>query len=137
MPELLPVQTNLEQLRHQAKDLLRAAKAGDADALARIAAVSDRLTPASAQLALAREYGFASWPRLKQEVERREILTGRDLGRLDRMLTDQPELATIKMEHWRDHKQALPLGFMAMLRFDAGRLGLPASCPAPARSRRR
>jgi ankyrin repeat protein len=33
------------------------------------------------------------------------------------------------MEHWRDHKQALPLGFMAMLRFDAGRLGLPRELP--------
>jgi hypothetical protein len=86
MPELLPVQTNLEQLRRQAKDLLRAAKAGDAEALARIAAVADRLTLASAQLVLAREYGFASWPRLKREVER-QILTGRDLGRLGRMLS--------------------------------------------------
>jgi uncharacterized protein len=129
MPEFLPVQTNLEQLRRQAKDLLRSAKAGDADARARIAAVSDRLVLASAQLALAREYGFASWPRLKLEVERREILTGRDLDRLGQLLSDQPELATIKMEHWRDHKQALPLGFMAMLRFDADRLGLPRELP--------
>ena len=129
MPELLPVQTNLEQLRRQAKDLLRAAKAGDADARARIAAVGDRLALASAQLALAREYGFASWPRLKREVERREILTGRDLDRLGQMLSDEPELAKIKMEHWCDHKQALPLGFMAMLRFDADRLGLPRELP--------
>jgi ankyrin repeat protein len=129
MPELLPVQTNLEQLRRQAKDLLRAAKAGDPEARARIAAVSDRLVLASAQLALAREYGFASWPRLKREVERREILTGRDLDRLGRLLSDQPELAKIKLEHWRDHQQALPLGFMAMLRFDADRLGLPRELP--------
>ena len=129
MPELLPVRTNLEQLRHQAKDLLRAAKAGDAEARARIAAVGDRLVLASAQLALAREYGFPSWPRLKAEVERREILTGRDLDRLGRLLSDQPELATNKMEHWCDHKQALPLGFMAMLRFDADRLGLPHELP--------
>jgi ankyrin repeat protein len=62
-------------------------------------------------------------------VERREILTGRDLARLDRMLSDQPELAKIKMAHWCDHKQALPLGFMAMLRFDAERLGLPRELP--------
>jgi ankyrin repeat protein len=129
MPELLPVHTNLEQLRHQAKDLLQAAKAGDAHARARIAAVDDRLVLASAQLALAREYGFASWPRLKREVERREILTARDLDRLGQLLSDEPELATIKMEHWRDHKQALPLGFMAMLRFDADRLGLPRELP--------
>ena len=128
MPDL-PVRTDLEQLRRQAKDLLRAAKSGDADALARIGAVSDRLILASAQLALAREYGFASWPRLKSEVERRELLTSRDLNRLRRLLSDRPELAKLKMEHWRDHKQALPLGFMAMLRFDHGRLGLPSDLP--------
>jgi hypothetical protein len=128
MPDL-PVRTDLEQLRRQAKDLLRAAKGGDADAFARIGAVSDRLVLASAQLALAREYGFASWPRLKSEVERREILTSRDLDRLRRLLSEQPELAKIKMEHWRDHKQAEPLGFMAMLRFDHGRLGLSRDLP--------
>jgi len=126
---LLPVRTNLEQLRHQAKDLLAAARAGDADALARIHAVSDRLQLASAQLALAREYGFASWPRLKREVERREILASRDLSRLAGLLAEEPELARIKMEHWRDHKQALPLGYMAMLRFDHERLGLPRELP--------
>jgi uncharacterized protein len=125
----LPVHANLEQLRHQAKDLLRAARAGDADALRRINAVSDRAQLASAQLALAREYGFQSWRRLKSEVERREILTSRDLSRLRRLLAEEPELARIKMEHWRDHKQALPLGFMAMLRFDRERLGLPRELP--------
>ena len=121
----LPVHANLEQLRHQAKDLFRGAKAGDSDALRRINAVSDRVQLASAQLALAREYGFPSWRRLKSEVERRAILTSRDLSRLRRLLAEEPELARIKMEHWRDHKQALPLGFMAMLRFDRERLGLP------------
>src|SRR5512133_3943264 len=70
----LPAHPDLEQLRHQAKDLLRAARAGDADALARIHRVSDRLTLASAQLALGREYGFASWPELKEEVEARTTL---------------------------------------------------------------
>src|SRR5262245_66163234 len=100
MPELLPVQTNLEQLRHQAKDLLRTAKSGDADARARIAAVSDRLVLASAQRALAREYGFASWPRRKLEGERRETLTGRDLGRRGRLRADRPELATGQPALW-------------------------------------
>lgn len=128
MPDL-PVRTDLEQLRRQAKDLLRAAKAGDAAALARIGAVSDRLQLASSQLALAREHSFASWPRLKSEVERREVLNSRDLGRLRRLLAEQPELAQIKMEHWRDHECAEPLGYMAMLRFDHGRLGLPPDLP--------
>jgi hypothetical protein len=73
MPDL-PAQPNLDQLRHQAKDLLHAAQRGDSDAVARICAVSDRLILSSAQLALAREYGFASWARLKLEAERRDIL---------------------------------------------------------------
>jgi uncharacterized protein len=76
MPDL-PARANLDQAHHHAKDLLRAAKRGDSDALARIRAVSDRLILASAQLALAREYGFSSWPKLKTEIERREILNSR------------------------------------------------------------
>jgi ankyrin repeat protein len=69
----LPAHPNLDQLRHQAKDLLRAALAGDAGAIARLRHVSERLTLATAQLALAREHGFASWPRLKEEVEARTL----------------------------------------------------------------
>jgi ankyrin repeat protein len=122
----LPPRSDLEQLRHQAKDLLRAAKSGDADARARIHAVADRPTLAAAQLAVAREYGFSAWPKLKTEVERRLILNDRDLGRLARLLAENPELASAKLEHWRDHPGgAEPLGYIAMLRFDSTRLGLP------------
>jgi hypothetical protein len=35
--------------------------------------VSGRTILASAQMALAREYGFARWARLKIEVERRDV----------------------------------------------------------------
>ena len=126
----LPARPDLGQLHHQAKDLLRAAQRGDPDAVARINAVSGRLILSSAQLALAREYGFASWAGLKLEVERRDILNSRDLSRLARLLAGHPELATTKMEHWRDHKLgADPLGYMAMLRFDHARLGLPSELP--------
>ena len=65
----LPARPDLDQLRHQAKDLLRAARAGDTTAAARIRAVSGRQTLAGAQLAVAREYGFAGWRALKTEVE--------------------------------------------------------------------
>jgi len=129
MPDL-PARPDLGQLRHQAKDLLRAAQRGDPAAVARIRAVSGRLILSSAQLALAREYGFASWARLKLEVERRDILNSRDRSRLARLLTEHPELATAKMEHWCDHQLgADPLGYMAMLRFDHARLGLPSELP--------
>jgi uncharacterized protein len=118
----LPTRPDLGQLRNQAKDLLHPAEDGEPGALERIDAVFVRPTLASAQLALAREYGFASWPRLKREVERREILDDRDLDRLSRLLTEDPELATSRMERWCDHpKGASPLGYTAMLRYDTSR----------------
>lgn len=129
MPDL-PARPDLDQLRHQAKDLLHAAQRGDPGAVTRIRAVSDQIVLSAAQLALAREYGFASWTRLKLEVERRDILNSRDLSRLTRLLAEHPDLATSQMEHWTDHPNgASPLGYMAMLRFDHGRLGLPRELP--------
>lgn len=125
MPDL-PARPDLDQLRHQAKDLLRAAKSGDAAALARIRTVSDRLMLATAQLTVARTYGFPSWRRLKTEVSRREILNSRDVGRLTALIADEPSLATADLAHWCDHPNgAAPLNYIAMLRFDAQRLGLP------------
>src|SRR3569833_951268 len=70
---------NLEQQKNRAKDLLRAAKAADSEALSRLAAVRRRDTvgqnsPASlptdvkladAQYSIARELRFASWAKLK------------------------------------------------------------------------
>jgi ankyrin repeat protein len=67
----LPAHPSLDQLRHQAKDLLRAARSGDTAAAAHLAAVSDRPTLATAQLVVAREHGFPSWPALRAEVQAR------------------------------------------------------------------
>jgi hypothetical protein len=128
MPDL-PVQPKFNQLRNQAKDLLHAAAGGDPDAVARIREVSDRLILASAQLTLAREYGFPSWTKLKLEVERRDILNGRDLSRMTRLLAEHPELATSQLEHWSDHACAQPLGYITMMRFNHDRLGLPRELP--------
>jgi hypothetical protein len=69
----LPAHLNLDQLPHQAKDLLRAAKTGDADARGEIKRVADRVTLDAAQLAVARRYGCASWAKLKTEVEARNV----------------------------------------------------------------
>jgi len=69
----LPSRPNLDHLRRQARDLLRAARAGDEAAVARMGTVSGRLTLAAAQLAVAREYGFASWARLAAEVQARTM----------------------------------------------------------------
>ena len=51
----LPAKPSLDHLRRQARDLLRAARAGDTTAAGRIRAVADALTLASAQLAVARQ----------------------------------------------------------------------------------
>jgi hypothetical protein len=67
----LPERPNLAQLRRQARELLRAAANGDPNAMHRLQAVSDRTTLTEAQLAIAREYGYESWPKLKADVEQR------------------------------------------------------------------
>lgn len=79
MPEL-PGRPSLDQLRHQARDLLRAAGNGEPNAAARLRALSGRVTLSAAQLALAREYGYRSWPALKAEAERRRQLSKTDVS---------------------------------------------------------
>ena len=74
MSRTLPERANLEFLTKQAKDFLQYAKAGDAIALERLRAwgpvgASERPKLADCQHALAREYGFASWPKLRAHVE--------------------------------------------------------------------
>jgi hypothetical protein len=70
----LPVRPDLDQLRRQARELLRAAAGGEPRALARLGAVSERVTLSAAQLAIAREHGYPSWPALGAEVRRRRRL---------------------------------------------------------------
>ena len=67
----LPGRPDLAQLRRQARELQRAATGGDPGAVRRVGQVSAETTLSAAQLAIAREYGFASWARLKEEAERR------------------------------------------------------------------
>jgi hypothetical protein len=70
VPEL-PERADIDQLRRQARELLRAAVAGEPEAVAALSAVSERPTLAAAQLAIAREHGFRSWPALRAEIESR------------------------------------------------------------------
>lgn len=64
------------------------------------------------------------------EAERRDVLDSRDLTRLAALLSEHPELATTRMAPWGDHpKGAGVLGYLAMLRFDSHRLGLPGDLP--------
>jgi hypothetical protein len=73
---------NLEQQKNRAKDLLRAAKAADPEALSRLAVVrrdtvGQNSLPAAVKLAdaqyvIARELRFASWAKLKAHIESME-----------------------------------------------------------------
>ena len=69
----LPDKPDLNQLRRQARELQRAAARGEVAASEKSRATSPRVRLWSAQLALAREYGFPSWARLKAEIERRAL----------------------------------------------------------------
>jgi ankyrin repeat protein len=108
--DTLPARPNLDQLRRRAKELRDAARTGDPAALARITAHTPSARPgtvalAAAQLAIAREHGYPSWPQLVAEVQARTAEAGqlveeflvasiRDwTGRAVRMLARDPWIA--------------------------------------------
>jgi hypothetical protein len=107
----LPPRPSLEALRKQAKKLGRAVAAGDAAAIARARAqLPDNdvpLTLRTAQLVIAREYGYAGWRELTAEVSRRlgsglesavnqarRIIHDNDVERLRTLLAEYPALLT-------------------------------------------
>jgi hypothetical protein len=82
MSKSFPVRPSLEQLKKQAKDLLKSHKSGDPDGIRRIQEKhpewfnrsteelrAARFSLGDAQLVIAREYGCVSWPKLKAQVE--------------------------------------------------------------------
>lgn len=74
MSTSLPERPDLDQLRRQAKELRDAARGGDPTAMGRIArhhrsAPGGETSLAAAQLVIARELGFSSWPALKAAVD--------------------------------------------------------------------
>ena len=112
--EILPARPSLDSLRKQAKKLARDAAAGNGEAIARVHAQLPRATlPLSnrdAQLVIAREYGFAGWPDLTAEVQKRlgralewavsqakVAIYDQDDERLRTLLAEYPALVS-----WRD-----------------------------------
>jgi ankyrin repeat protein len=97
---------NLEQLRKQAKELVKAARSGDPEALDRLGGREPIL--ANAQLVLARENGYASWPAVVVAAEASveafvDAATNRRRERADALLAARPEIE-------RDVWAALVLG---------------------------
>jgi ankyrin repeat protein len=113
--DVLPEYPDLAQLRRQSKDLLRAARAGDAEAAGELATFSDRVDLSAAQLTLARRYGLASWPRLKHEVERKNAIHHGDVESLRRLVGRFPALASEPISSCFDNDSAL--GYLGVARF--------------------
>jgi hypothetical protein len=96
----LPARPDIGQLRRQARELHHAARDGDAQALRRLGQAAGTVTLSAAQLAIARDYGFASWPRLKAEVERRRaalagLLTAEAEDLIAGQYRDRPRLRPV------------------------------------------
>ena len=100
----LPVTPDLDQLKHQAKDLLRAIHAGDSVALEDVKEFHPSppnptdAKLADAQLVLARSYYASSWTRLVQAVELVTAIWNNDIKRVRDLVTANPNLI---------HEQAL------------------------------
>ena len=77
----LPVRPNLDQLKHQAKDLLREMQVAHPDA---------KLV--DAQLALARDYEASSWTRLSHAVQLADAIWQDDLEAVRTLVTGNPQL---------------------------------------------
>ena len=135
----LPATPSLEHLKSQAKQLLKAHKEGSLAPFQRIRSFFPKLSDATdveiqsatfslqdAQLVIAREYGFASWTRLKEEVLHRERdtasvptkdvlfqilrtpdLTQADIQRVEDLLTADPSLVSVREENGRIPIEAL------------------------------
>lgn len=94
----LPVHPDLDQLRRQAKDLLRAIHAGDPAALAELSehhpgSIDPKAAKLSdAQLVLARSHGASSWTRLVHGVQRADAIWRDDLDAVRELVTRNPLL---------------------------------------------
>lgn len=94
----LPPDPNLDHLKHQAKDLLKAHTSKAPDTAQRIREFHPRFARATdaeifaaefkladAQLTIARERGFPSWPRMKQRIEKPTLADRLDLPHHERI----------------------------------------------------
>ena len=106
---------DLDQLKRQAKELLKAFSAGDAQAIAEVNAHYRAADPTTfalhdAQLVLARAYGFESWPKLKAYVDGVTVtrlvdaVRAGDIARVRAMLKARPELVNMDMSENNEHR---------------------------------
>lgn len=93
-----PVRPNLEQLKHQAKDLLRAIRQNDPAAIAELQKHHPKpIQPeaarlADAQLVLARSYGLPNWPRLVTACRMTDAIWRGDAETVRALVLKNPKL---------------------------------------------
>jgi hypothetical protein len=105
-----PVRPNLEQLKHQAKDLLREIQRGNPEAIAELrehhgkAVEPANAKLADAQMALARSYGLANWPRLVLACRMTDAIWRGDCKAVRELVRRHPRLlnenVTVPRSHW-------------------------------------
>jgi len=120
-----PVRPNLEQLRHQAKDLLRAIKQNDAAAVEELRKHHpEAIDPAKAKLAdaqfvLARSYGLASWPRLVTACHMTDAIWRGDVEAVRDLVLKNPRLLHEAARGIADSNWGPPMSYAANVGQDA------------------
>ncbi len=117
----LPVRPDPEQLHRQARELLRAIRAGDAPAIAELREHHPKsIDPsaaklADAQLVLARSYHASSWPRLVHAVQLADAIWRDDGDRVRALITRNPALIHEDVLIRADSNWGPPMTFAANL----------------------
>ena len=120
-----PVRPNLEQLKHQAKDLLRAIRRSDESALAQLRKHHPKPTGpaesklADAQLVVARSYGLPSWPRLVVACKMTDAIWRGDVEAVRSMVLKDPRLLHEAARGLPDCNWGPPLSYAANIGQDA------------------
>jgi ankyrin repeat protein len=126
---VLPGQPDLAQYRKQAKELLRACREGDSEALDRFDSWLFRGKPfdpknlklSDAQVVIAQEHGCSSWPKFVERIrdklsknrdspafrEARDAIRNKDLESLRSLLRESPELACTRSVEPDEAQQTL------------------------------
>src|SRR5918999_4094046 len=117
----LPVRPDLQQLHRQAKDLLRAIHAGDANAIGELREHHPESTApataklADAQLVLARSYRASSWTRLVHAVRLADAIWRDDLETVRALVTSNSALIHEDVLIRTDSNWGPPMSYAANL----------------------
>ena len=120
-----PVRPNLEQLKHQAKDLLRAIRQGDAAAVSELRKHhSKQIDPAAAKLAdaqlvLSRSYGFPNWTRLVTACRMTDAIWRGDVDTVQQLVLKDPRLVHESARGLPDCNWGPPMSYAANVGQDA------------------